>query len=434
MRFAVFSDLYPPLFVGGYELAAAQVVGELRRRGHEVLLLTAGEYFVQQQDGFRHARHTDGSPAFVDVGPCVFGSLPRLLRSRPWRFLRGALATVAARRRYRRAVADFRPERVLLFNPLGVIAPVPHDLAEVARHVGAAVEAYVGDDWPALWPVVNPLLRPLDRIRRAPRRAVRWAARFLSAALGGWAPDGLPAIDRFLFCSEAMRRRCAAQTPASAAAEVVPGGVPGADRLPAAPPDHFHGAAPLTLAFVGQIHERKGLDVLLRAAAASRRAHPVLVIGDDTTDHARACRRLAAGLGLAGRVRFLGKRDHAETLKLLGGLGHVLVVPSLWEEPFGMVVTEGMALGLPVVASDRGGPAEVIRHGDTGFLFEAGSVAALTATLDRLEEDRSLCARVGGRARRSVLCDFTIERMVDRLLGEAAPGAVRRPLAASASG
>src|SRR5438105_481199 len=122
MRLVVFSDLCPPLCLGGYEIGAARVVAELRRRGHEVLLLSARAYFLQEGDGFRHARHGKGGPDFLDVGLCVFGSLPRLLRTHPLLFVRGMVATWRARRRYRRAVAAFRPERVLLFNPLAVAA------------------------------------------------------------------------------------------------------------------------------------------------------------------------------------------------------------------------------------------------------------------------------------------------------------------------
>jgi glycosyltransferase involved in cell wall biosynthesis len=432
MRIVVFSDLCPPLCLGGYEIGAARVVDELRRRGHEVLLLSARGYSLQEGGGFRHARHTGKGPDFLDVGLCVFGSLPRLLWKHPVCFLRGMAGTLQARRRYRREVAAFRPERVLLFNPLAVVAPVMHDLAELARQAGAEVHAYVSDDWPAIWPAPHPLLRPLDRLRRSPRLLSRVTGGALSALLAAWAPTGPPPVDRYVWCSASLRRRCLGAVDRSADGPVVPWGLAGMERLPQPPPGHFRGAAPLTLLFAGQIQEHKGLAVLLRAQAACRRPHRLAVLGDDATPHAGDCRRLAAELGLAGRVRFLGKKSHAETMSLMR-VGHVLIVPSLWEEPFGLVVVEGMALGLPVVASDRGGPAEVIRAGDTGFLFPVGQAAALAATLDRLEEDRALCEQVGARARQAALAGYMVEDMVGRLLDEApAPAAYAAPEAAAA--
>ena len=95
-------------------------------------------------------------------------------------------------------------------------------------------------------------------------------------------------------------------------------------------------------------------------------------------------------------------------------------MPSVWDEPFSIVLLEGMALGLPVVAADVGGTSEAVRDGDTGFLFERGRADQLVAVIDRLEQDRNRCQRVGARARQAVLQHFTIERMVDRLLGTAA--------------
>ena len=423
MRIVVFSDLYPPLFLGGYEIGAALVVEELKRRGHEVLLLSSRDYFLQQPDGFRQASHvdTDHLP-FLDTGLCVFGSLPCLFRSQPLRFVYRAIVSRLARRRYRKAVAAFRPERVLLFNPLGVVAPVLHDLADLAHQAGADVHAYVSDDWLADWPAANPWLRGLARLRGAGNPVLRLLGKITAATLA-WvsgAPSDLPRIDRFFYCSEYVRRLSLPQAWGAAGQEVVPWGLAAAEKLPAPAPDHFDGDAPLTLLFAGQIQERKGLDVLLRAVAGCRAAHHLVIFGDDTTEHAQSCKRLVVELDLTQRVHFLGKQTHAETLAQLGRLGHILVVPSVWDEPFSVALLEGMALGLPVVASATGGTPEAVRDGDTGFLFERGRADELTAILDRLEGDRELCQRVGARARRLVRQRFTIERMVDGLLGLAA--------------
>jgi glycosyltransferase involved in cell wall biosynthesis len=430
MRIVVFSDLYPPLFLGGYEIGAGLVVDELRRRGHELLLVTARDYSLQHGDGFRHAGPVGKAGlAYLDTGLCVFGSLARLFRTNPVRFLCRAATTALARRRYRKAVAAFRPERVLLFNPLGVVAPVLHDLADLAHKAGAEVHAYVSDDWLVEWPAANPLQRSLWRLRRAGHPALRVAGHVATrvAAWLGWAPSGLPHIDRFYYCSDYVRRLSLRQAWGAASHEVVPWGLADAANLPAPATGHFHGDAPLTLLFAGQIHEHKGLDLLLRAVAGCRAAHHLVVLGDDTTAHAQACKRLVAKLELSQRVHFLGKQTHAEMPALLGRLGHVLIVPSVWDEPFSVVLLEGMAAGLPVVAADTGGTGEAVRDGDTGFLFGRGRVDELTAIIDRLEEDRDLCRRVGARARRMVLQQYTIERMVDGLMGDGpAPAITRR--------
>lgn len=77
----------------------------------------------------------------------------------------------------------------------------------------------------------------------------------------------------------------------------------------------------------------------------------------------------------------------------------ICVVPSLWEEPFGLVALEAMASGIAVCASRTGGLQDIVVHGETGFLFERGNSRALAACLERLLEDRHLCAAMGARGR-----------------------------------
>jgi glycosyltransferase involved in cell wall biosynthesis len=177
------------------------------------------------------------------------------------------------------------------------------------------------------------------------------------------------------------------------------------------------------LLYAGQIQPQKGLELLLRALARCRRPHRLVVLGAEDTDHADACRRLAADLGIRHRVDFVGKRAPDEMPALLPRLGQVLVVPSVWQEPFSLVVLEGMAAGLPVVASNTGGTPEAITDQQSGFLFNPRREQTLTDILDRLEEDRPLCHRVGSQAQEVVRRHYALEDMVDRLLAESA-GAV----------
>ncbi|MEO6157343.1 MAG: glycosyltransferase family 4 protein, partial [Ilumatobacteraceae bacterium] len=73
------------------------------------------------------------------------------------------------------------------------------------------------------------------------------------------------------------------------------------------------------------------------------------------------------------------------------------VLPSL-AECFGIATIEAMAAGLPVVASDAGGTADIVGHGDNGFIVKAGEQAALSAALDRLVTSGSLRRSMGQRS------------------------------------
>ena len=126
------------------------------------------------------------------------------------------------------------------------------------------------------------------------------------------------------------------------------------------------------LAVVAQITPWKGQDDAIRIAAALRRAHPgltLLLVGSAKFDSAAtrydnaayldSLERQVGDLGLADAVRFLGERD--DIPELLHAVD-LLLVPS-WEEPFGRAVIEAMAAGVPVVATDVGGPPEILGEG-----------------------------------------------------------------------
>jgi len=101
-------------------------------------------------------------------------------------------------------------------------------------------------------------------------------------------------------------------------------------------------------------------------------------------------------VGLGGRVEFRGFRENvAEELERLDVLVHASIIP----EPFGQVVLEGMSAGLPVVASGAGGPAEIVAHGRTGFLYQPGDAEALAERLLLLGRDPTLRRRIGAAAR-----------------------------------
>ncbi len=416
MRLAICSNLFPPLWIGGYETGAAEVVRELRRRGHEVLLLTASSVWIQEdgrfecrrQPGFQQPDVVDHLP-LVDIGPCILGSLARLP---VWRIATLAFSAFRGQRGYRKALEDFAPDQVLLFNPLGLLAPVPADLVRWCRDHRLPVSFYVSDSWLADWPKAHPVLRLLQR----------WPM------IGRWLGSSiLPEPDQIWYCSRYLRgeRETIHQSMDSGLSTglVLPWGLANLDQSPPLPARHFQSASPLSLVYAGQVQPHKGLDLLLEAMAGCRRRHQLRIIGDNRTAHAMACRQLAWQLGLDRQVEWLGPCSPGELPRLLSRLGQVLIVPSRWQEPFSRVVLEGMASGLPVVASRTGGTPEAISSGRTGFLIDAREPRQLTTLLDQLDADRRLAWQVGQKGQEEVRSRFSIEAMVDRLL--AGPGCAR---------
>lgn len=144
------------------------------------------------------------------------------------------------------------------------------------------------------------------------------------------------------------------------------------------------------LVFVGRFVSDKGLPVLLNALTllAQYGLQPHLtVVGAGLED--QSWRQLVLDLGLADRVRFVGPKRGEELAALLNA-HRVLVVPSVWNEPFGVVALEGLACGCIVVGSQGGGLSEAI--GAAGLTFPNGDAQALAECLETVLSDPQIVA------------------------------------------
>jgi glycosyltransferase involved in cell wall biosynthesis len=165
--------------------------------------------------------------------------------------------------------------------------------------------------------------------------------------------------------------------------------------------------SPFVIGYSGRLVPEKGVDVLMRACAS--------LLGIDWTLHLLGdgperehLSTLAAQLGIAGRVRFLGHLPSTQTPAVYPTFD-ALVLPSLsqphWVEQFGRVLIEAMACGVPVVGSSSGEIPWVI--GDAGLVFPEGNATALGTILAELASDPAQHAALAARGRARVLAQFT---------------------------
>jgi glycosyltransferase involved in cell wall biosynthesis len=148
------------------------------------------------------------------------------------------------------------------------------------------------------------------------------------------------------------------------------------------------------------------LSVTGRLAARLPQLHAVLV-GDGPL-RARL-EELARQAGLSGRVSFLG--DRRDVHAVMASLD-VSVMPSS-SESLSNVIIESMAAALPVVAADVGGNPELVRNGETGFLFPAGNEQKFAQALETLVSQPELRKEFGKRARERAKAEFTISQVRD---------------------
>jgi glycosyltransferase involved in cell wall biosynthesis len=115
--------------------------------------------------------------------------------------------------------------------------------------------------------------------------------------------------------------------------------------------------------------------------------------------------------GLDSKVRFLGQRSDVPDLM---SCSDVFVHASIKPEPFGMVILEAMAARKPVVATDSGGPVEILNNGEFGILVPPRDGNAITAACLRYLDDDDFRERTIEEAYERVMRDFHISRTVRR--------------------
>jgi len=374
--------------IGGAERVLLELCSALDKTAWQPLVVLA-------EDGPLAATLRDRGVEVV-VEPFPAPPLHRLLRPRVlWRELRAALRL--------RRLARARAARVLhCGDVLALLLLLPAALggARVVYQVN-----FLGGVW-----------------RRAALTVLAWLA-----------------VDRIVAYSADQRRRLVEGTWGLASRIVVvhPGLEPaefaGAPRAAFRRELGLSNGEPL-VGMLARLDTWKGHATFLDAADRIRRARPdarfVMVGGalqrDSLPSVARYERSVLdkrAALGLEAAVRVVDHRP--DVPGVLAGLD-VLVFPSV-DEPFGMVVIEAMAAGTPVVASDSGGPAEILEHGRTGLLFPTGDPDALAARVLRLLEERPLGRSLAAAGRERVAEAFHRDRYardVERLYA-GLPGHVR---------
>lgn len=176
--------------------------------------------------------------------------------------------------------------------------------------------------------------------------------------------------------------------------------------------------AEFTVGIVGQITPRKGHYSLIQAFAKVCQLYPQLrlvIVGrpifNADEEYLSRLTRLVAELKLKQQVKFLGSR--ADVPMIMKALD-LLVLNSL-VEPFALVILEAMLQGTPVLATDSGGPAEIIEHEKTGHLIPANDPVALEAALSQLANRNDLLSKYSQAGPSRVCSRFSSQEYMRRL-------------------
>jgi len=221
-------------------------------------------------------------------------------------------------------------------------------------------------------------------------------------------------VSRVAVLSEFMRGNLIANGFDPERIAVIPPPISVPEELPPRPENN-----PPRLLFTGQLIRGKGADQLLRALPFIHAPFHLTIAGDG--NQRPALEMFAARSGEAGKVTFAGWVADPERLMRESD---VAVLPFFWQEPFGLVGPEALALGVPVVAFRTGGVDEWLRDGENGFAVPPRDVKGFAAAVDRLLADRELRRDFGAKGRELVRERFSGEKFVRRFRDWATRGEI----------
>lgn len=413
MRILFLTNYYPPHGLGGLERSCQEVFEGLSARGHTCLLLTS-----MHGGGNRASGH----------GPVRRWLYPEMDLRPLWNGV--TFFTHRKRReahnlaRFETAVAEFRPDVIFIWGMWNL----HRSLAVLAERLLPGRVAYrFADYWPTLPSQHEQYWRhePRDRWTSLPKRFLR---KFALAALARERRDVPLRFDHVMCVSVATRRKLLEAGVPVEHAHVIHTGLDRGKFFSDGRVYRSDPADPLTVLYAGRLNPDKGVhtavEAMSRLSGEGRGAVRLEVAGSGSAPYLRELKERAERTGCAGRVNFLGQVAPEEMPDLLRARD-VLVVPSIWPEPFARVVLEGMMSGIVVVATASGGTGEVLVDGRNGLIFPPGDADALAARLEKLRDDPEFGARIARIAAQDADERFSNTAMlaaIEAFLSEAAGG------------
>lgn len=419
MKILYVSHMFLPDHAAGTELLTYQVAREMRRRGHEVRVVTCENWFSglinpwvkdDVYDGIPvHRVHLDARlapnpmlaqhylpPVEERLRTLYRTYAPDLIHVHHFLFLTTAVATAA---RLEGIPVVFTPTDFWLICPTCQLLRYdqslcngPTNLAKCAKCVAVGYRRgrYFRR---ALHRLPEPLFNWGVRHFGSLLGRLSWWGGVLEALAGRaeWNRQVARSLARILVPTQFMRQRFLENGIPADRMTLLPYGldISWAGMLP---PRRFE--PPLRIGFIGTVHPHKGLHVLVEAfrlLQATGRAQ--LEVYGDLGFNPEYTVRLRALAGSDPDIHFQGTFPPEKIGEVLSGL-HLLVVPSIWYENTPLVLHSAMAAKLPVVCSEMGGLVEVVRDGVNGLVVPRGNPEALAAALGRCLREPELLPRL----------------------------------------
>jgi glycosyltransferase involved in cell wall biosynthesis len=419
MRILVVSNLYPPYYLGGYEIRCALVAEGLRQAGHNVRVLTS-RYgldcrgpIADEVNGLRIQRIL-GQYNLGPQDPVRWSYFLTMVRPQ----LRDAY-------NFLRVLDEFKPDLVNWWSVRGLtkaILPIPK--MRGIPDIFCVEEPWIVEErtrsqlderppWVGLWGKEakrwywHPLFLWLIE---------RWKGRLLKQGIDTAAIPFSPT--QVCFVSEFLRDHFRAAGFDFPSTEVIYGGVPVTKFFyPREKP--MTNQQPARFLYAGQIDPERGLHTAIEAltflSQEGRSLATLTVVGEGhEPTYPREMREKVRNLGLSKKVVFLGKKTY-EQMPEIYRRHDLLIAPSLRKEGLPLSMVEAMLSGCAVVCTGSGGAIEIAQLADLP-LFPKGDALALSRILETLIDNPQALEQIARRGQNVALREFSSDRMMERLL------------------
>lgn len=401
MKILVLSNLYPPHYVGGYELHCQSIVEALRARGHTVHVLTS-DHGLEQDETTVTERGTRRSLKIHGM----FGH--------PWLGIHQLFALERHNNQTLLAtIKTVQPDLIYVWSLSGLSKSLLFSLQDsgiptsfvVCDHWIARSQA--ADVWTRWWnrkdaTIRHRLLRTMWTLTGARRRCQKHAPTN---------PVHQLRFQRLYFCSKALRDfTAAAGFPVEHGAVIycpIKTNLFTGDARPASHPLQ-------RLLYVGRLTEDKGVMTAIQAMALVRDkfAGKLSVYGRGDAPYERELHAFVEDHKLAVDFASVNSPEAMPPVYLAHD---ALLFTSEWPEPFALTPLEAMASGLPVIGTMTGGSAELFRHGENALTYSAGNPEELAQRILELDKNSALRAKIALAGQKEVRARFDEPVIVDQV-------------------
>jgi glycosyltransferase involved in cell wall biosynthesis len=406
MRILFLTNFYPPHGMGGQAQSCQQVVEGLQERGHSTLVLTSMHGLNNQpaeSDGVHRSLYLE-----MDLDPWLNSIIF---------FTQRETREKSNLKKLQSLIRDFEPDVIFIWGMWNLHRSLAA-FAE-AQYPGRVVYRFA-EYWPTL-------IRQDELYWHTPGRT--WYSRHIKKALGYLAlailsrerPRPVLKFEHAICVSAATRDVLVESGIPLENARIIHTGLDnhwfennGSGR------DFHEDNQNLKVLYAGRLSEEKGVDTAVEALGkiVENGVNDIQlhIVGSGDEEYEKHLRCLVAKFGLESYVSFLGRVAYEEMPSLFQKFD-LLVLPSVWPEPFARVVLEGMSSGLVVVATSTGGTVEIIEDGQNGVLFSPGDAEDLAQKISRLVKEPGLRLRLAKSGEQTVRKNFNRSRMIAEMEG-----------------